>query len=401
MKKERSHNKPINKEFSTPLLSWLEECIFLSGDDFFDHLLAHIEQARFHINLLTYIFRHDALGTRVADALVRAVHRGVRTRLLVDGVGSSYWILSRSALLERQGVEVRVFHPLPLMRIQGHAFSSLKFTPFFKSLSRINQRNHCKFCVMDDKKAWIGGMNVSEFQLESALHELAWRDTAAQVTGYAARELALGFERIWARSSSLSQSRKYLRFFSRSKKIHFDSGLVRINDKRRQRRFLYSELIYRIVGASSSIWITNAYFVPAHSLVQALSKAAHAGIDVRIMVSAKSSPFFMPWVTSAFYASLLRAGVRVYEYQASILHAKTMIIDSWATVGSSNLNHRSLFHDLEADVVLTHKSSLETLKSAFVKDIAASREITFADYRKMSLFMKMAGQILLFFKYWL
>jgi cardiolipin synthase len=70
-------------------------------------------------------------------------------------------------------------------------------------------------------------------------------------------------------------------------------------------------------------------------------------------------------------------------------------------VGSSNLNHRSLFHDLEADVVLTHKSSLETLKSAFVKDIAASREITFADYRKMSLFMKMAGQILLFFKYWL
>jgi cardiolipin synthase A/B len=179
------------------------------------------------------------------------------------------------------------------------------------------------------------------------------------------------------------------------------SGLVRLNNKLALRRKNYRDLLARIAAARERIWITNAYFVPRGGLLRALGAAAKAGVDVRILVPAKSDIIFMPWVAAAFYYGLLKSGVRVFEYQPAVLHAKTMLIDDWMTVGSSNLNSRSMFHDLEADVVLSTCESLRALEAAFERDLGQSKEVILADWLKRPILQRWLGRIALRAKRWL
>jgi cardiolipin synthase len=152
------------------------------------------------------------------------------------------------------------------------------------------------------------------------------------------------------------------------------------------------------VNATEKIWITNAYFVPDGSLVRALRAAAHGGVDVRIMVPRFSDVIFIPWVASAFHLGLLKAGVRVFEYQRSILHAKTVVIDSWGLVGSSNLNHRSLLHDLEVDVVVNTEEARGVLEQHFIEDMGNSVEVTLETWSHRPYIERMLGRLLLFFR---
>jgi cardiolipin synthase len=122
---------------------------------------------------------------------------------------------------------------------------------------------------------------------------------------------------------------------------------------------------------------------------------------VRIIVPRRPDWRFIHLAAAAFFEPLLRAGVRIYEYLPNVLHAKNLQIDDWVIVGSSNLNHRSLLHDLEVDVVITHKDSRESLESQFLKDIEESEEVTSRSLRKRSLLGALAGRLLLLFRYWM
>lgn len=174
---------------------------------------------------------------------------------------------------------------------------------------------------------------------------------------------------------------------------------MRLNVRRAQRRENYLDLLVRIVGARRRILIENAYFVPDGSLLRALRAAAEGGADVRIVVPAVSDIFFIPWVTSAFHVGLLRAGVRIFEYTGGMMHAKTMLIDEWGLVGSSNLNHRSLFHDLEADVVLASEEASRSLEVQFEHDCRASREITLNTWRERPWIERALGRLLLWVRW--
>jgi cardiolipin synthase len=151
----------------------------------------------------------------------------------------------------------------------------------------------------------------------------------------------------------------------------------------------------RILSAREKIWIESAYFVPDGSLVRALGAAAQGGVDVRIVVPATSDVFFLPWVTSAFHVGLLMVGIKIFEYGKGMLHAKTVVIDEWGLVGSSNLNHRSLFHDLEADVAFTDSKALEKLKHQIHRDIDLSREITLNNWFERPWIQRVLGRLLL------
>jgi cardiolipin synthase len=153
--------------------------------------------------------------------------------------------------------------------------------------------------------------------------------------------------------------------------------------------------LVKILGSQRRVWITNAYFVPDASLIRVLGVAAEAGVDVRIVVPAFSDVVFIPWVTSAFHLGLLRAGVRIFEYTGTVLHAKTMLIDDWGLVGSSNLNHRSLLHDLEADVVLASEEATSALAEQFVADCGHSREVTLRNWKSRPLLERIVGRMLL------
>jgi len=236
-------------------------------------------------------------------------------------------------------------------------------------------------------------MNIIEYHCATFVGSKAWRDTGVQVVGKEVSVLEASFSELWERRrGALAAARRVRRTLS-------SGSLVRLNLRRSQRRDNYLDLLVRIVGAQRRIWIESAYFVPDGSLVRALRAAAEAGVDVRVVVPAISDVFFIPWVTSAFHDGLLRAGVRIFEYTESMMHAKTMLIDNWGLVGSSNLNHRSLLHDLEADVVLNNADACSSLEVQFELDCGKSREITLDNWRDRLWPVRILGRLLLWMRW--
>jgi cardiolipin synthase len=151
--------------------------------------------------------------------------------------------------------------------------------------------------------------------------------------------------------------------------------LVRLNVTLPQRRRVFADFIRRLRSAKHRIWITNAYLAPSPTLIRTLTRAARLGVDVRLLVPRESDVFFMPWVATVHYALLFAAGVRIYEYLPRFLHAKSVIIDDWATIGTSNLNHRSLLFDLEVDIALSSHDAIEQLAEQYLRDLHDAEEL--------------------------
>lgn len=376
---------------SSPLPGW-ESCeVFGEGDLFFAAMEGAISHAKRSIDMEMYIFAVDRTGERVFALLAAAVGRGVRVRLLVDGVGSTHFARTFRRKARDAGIEMRVFNELPWERWLRGRGRPRRFS-FSRMTQRLNNRTHRKLCIVDQENAFVGSFNVTDYHLRSLMGKGAWRDTGVMIRGADIAELSASFEEIWV--GRLRRLGRRLRGQQRSY-----SSLVRLNVTRRQRRESYLDLLVRIVGAQRRVWITNAYFVPDGSLLRVLAVVAREGVDVRILVPSFSDVVFMPWITSAFHLGLLKAGVRVFEYQGTVLHAKTMVIDDWGLIGSSNLNHRSLLHDLEADVVVSGEEALRAMEGQFQADLQSAREVTIENWSHRSLIERVIGRILLWFRY--
>jgi cardiolipin synthase len=164
---------------------------------------------------------------------------------------------------------------------------------------------------------------------------------------------------------------------------------------------VYRELLRKIAASRERIWITNGYFLPRPGLLRRLRAAARRGVDVRILLPRTSDVFFMPWASAMYYRSLIRAGIRVFEYLPGVLHAKTLIVDDWMTVGSSNFDYRSFLHNLEVDVVLRSEVARAHLLRQFRKDLRVSREVVYADCARRPLWQQLLGRLCLRFQYWI
>ncbi len=384
-----------------PSKVWQNEELFFRGDAYFSELERGLDRAKTSIDFETYIFEDDVLGKKICAALQRASMRGVAVRLLVDGVGASNWIQTASRSLLESMVEVRVFHPLPWLLLP-HAFWNISvLAKAYGFLVKANRRNHRKVCLIDHAHAFVGSLNVSSCHIESYAQSESWRDTGAHVVGDTVKEFERAFEIAWTESWRITQDWLRPPALFRKRPSVVGSGLVRLNHTRTLRKAGYNRLLDLLLRARKRIWITNAYFVPPGSLLRTLAACAQQGTDVRILVPAKSDVFFMPWVAAAFYYALLKAGVRLYEYLPRVLHAKTILLDQLAFVGSSNLNQRSYKHDLEADVVLRFEHSLQNLEDAFLADLTFAREITIKEWQDKPWWQKLLGRIALLLRYWL
>lgn len=383
-----------------PLACWDEEHVWHDGDVYFAAQIAAIAAARTSVDLETYIYADDALGAEVAEALAAAAARGVTVRLLVDAVGSLAWLRGDAArALAARGVAVRVHHPMPILLDRTLDWHRRGMHSFFIALWRINQRNHRKACIIDGSSAFVGSLNVCGDHLIRIKGATAWRDIGARVAGSPVGELASAFAWIWRQARPIPPSPPRTR--ERPPHPPPPSGLVRLNSNRRQRARLWRDLAARIRHARSRVWMATAYFVPRRILLRSLVRATHTGCDVRLIMSIHSDVAFMPLVAAAILERLNCRGVRVFAYQPRMLHAKSVMIDDWATVGSTNLNHRSALHDLEADVVLTTPASLASLAQGWDDDLAQSREIVPEDWGRVPRWKRLLGRALLFFRYWL
>lgn len=352
---------------------WSEERVLSNGTETIDQFLHLIQRAKESIRFEVYIFHNDTCGDVFIEELAKAARKGVKVRLLLDGFGSWGFPNSYLEALRRGGVEVKFYH------------SSLRL------FGRLNKRNHRKVLIADDKTVVTGSVNVSKCHLSRERGGGGWRDTAVLLEGQPVQLFITAFERSWENANRIAPRP--------APSAPLIPAMFNFSAKLRKLRYLLVlELIYR---AERRVWISNAYFVPDGSLLKALRFASWSGTDVRIIVPKVSDVYVVKLVSSAFYLGLLSAGVRIYEYLPSVLHAKTLVIDNIALVGTTNLNHRSLFHDLEVDVVLKKTSSIESLSKAFESDLENCKEVSIKDWQSRPLFERWMGNLLLFVRYWL
>ncbi len=375
-------------------MKWQEEVVYLLGDEYFDAVEEAINEAKRSVQFQSYIFSYDRIGQRFAALLCQAAKRNIEVRIIVDGIGSLGWIAHFGKEITESGGQTKVFHRLPWdaalskIQIKSEKLSALQL------LGYVNKRAHAKLIIIDGVVAFVGSRNISANHSETLNESKAWLDVSVKVAGNGVEDLSYAFDYLW-----LSRGEKG-RFHIKSllKKRRILSQNIRLNIFWRQRKRNYKELCKMIAQSKDKVWVMCSYFLPNVRLLRALRDASKKGVSIKIIVPAVSDVFFFPWVSCVFYNFLLKYNVEIYEYKKSILHAKVIVIDDLAIVGSSNLNQRSLLHDFEADVVILEPSSIKQISDAFQKAIQDSEQVTSECYVRFSLMQRLFGQFALLFK---
>lgn len=378
------HPNAAQSSNATPLT----EEIFNDAESYFKALHDCVEQAQFQIDMEVYIYESKHLGKNVANALKRAASRGLTVRLLTDGIGINQDFQKVARELTAQGVEVRIHRPLP-WNLEHWRYSVTRKQGLRKwlfLLLAINKRNHRKTIVIDHQHLFMGSVNVSDNHLHADHGGKNWRDTALHVHGTSLKPIEQAFEASWNYSK-----RKVRRIIAQEAE---DSNFL-LNYTGALRRHHDDLLTSKIREAQQHILITNAYFVPENKLLRGLVDAAQRGVRVCIIIPEQSDVFFMPWVSAYFYRVLLSAGAKIYEYTPAMLHAKTIVIDEWCTIGSSNLNHRSFRHDLEVDYIVQTTEAKSQLMDDFASDLSKSTEQTLHHLGKRKAWRIWLGAIIL------
>ena len=391
----------MNRDSSAP--RWDSVKFYFSGDDYFEDVLSEILKARREILVESYIFVFDRCGLQIMDALAAAHSRGVEVKILVDGIGSIENLVKISEFTQTHHIPFRVFHPPPFRQGFARALSwrylGRALSYFF---SRINKRNHRKMFCIDDQHLFVGSANICESHCAQYVGRRAWRDTGVRLEGSELQIARQSFLEIWSRSKRrlLTRVEEILRerLVRRKSKL---GTLVRTNLGFRERRLYLKDLQRRIENANKQIFITNAYFVPPRSILRRLKKMARSGVPVQICLPAQSDVAIVQWASRSIYKVLIQAGIEIYEYLPSMLHAKSMIVDEQGSVGSFNFNHRSIIHDLEIEIVLNNHAQVQQLKAQWNRDLKVSKPITDATIAQWNPFLLLFGRFIYIFRYWL
>ena len=325
-------------------------------------MLELIAGAERWVHFENYIIRGDRTGRRFAEALAERARAGVRVRVLYDALGSigtsgRYWRSLRHA-----GVDVRAFHPLLAPRFLDSIF-----------------RDHRKLVVADGARAMIGGLCIGdEWAGDLARRRRPWRDSMVTVSGPAAAAADRAFGRIWGRAGAPLPPDEL-----EADPPECGPGAVRVVAGTPGRARMYRAVQFLPASARQRLWITDAYLIAPAALYAALLDAARDGVDVRLLVPGTSDLAVLRNFTCVGYRELLHAGVRIFEWQGPMLHAKTFVVDQrWARVGSSNLNVSSLLGNYELDLIAESDEFAAALADQFLRDLASCREIVLQPGRR-------------------
>ncbi|MEK2688302.1 phospholipase D-like domain-containing protein [Bdellovibrio sp. GT3] len=353
--------------------SWSDVKLFHTGDEFFASLTEDIQNAQENITIESYIFDMDKLTDNILHELSHAVKRGVSVKLILDGFGSYTSIPQILKFCQHHGIELRVFHILP------YPSSWLRRMPAFEILGkaswwrRMNRRNHRKIVIIDEKTAYVGSLNFTQIHCEKYVGAKAWRDTGARMQGPAVKQLVTATQITYLRTIY----KGILSWISRRRIPQTPlNSAVQLNTTQKMRKHLYRDILRRISHAKTRVYITTAYFLPKRSLLRVLIRAKERGVDIKLLIPEKSDLPFSQWAAFFLVRFLIEKKIPVFEYQKSILHAKTMVIDDDVYVGSFNLNYRSLFHDLEVIAHFRDSHTLGNMLTQWETDLGHSKNIT-------------------------
>jgi cardiolipin synthase A/B len=325
------------------------------GPEAYGAMLGLIGGARRYLHFENYIIRDDATGWRFAEALADRARAGVSVRVLYDwlgciGTGHKYWRFLRHA-----GCEVRCFNP-----------------PSPLHLVRVLSRDHRKLVVADGSSAVTGGLCIGdEWAGDPGRGIPPWRDTAVLIEGPASQALDFAFARIWQRAGPPLPAGEEAADIPA-----MGDAAVRVVEGVPGRERAYRVLEYLAAGCRRRLWIVDAYLVPPPRLFEVMALAEKDGVDIRLLVPGASDLPVVRNLTRLGYRDMLRHGMRIFEWEGPMIHAKTMVADGrWARVGTSNINLSSLAGNYELDVVIEDQQLARSMEQQFRRDIAASVEV--------------------------
>ncbi len=345
---------------------------FLTSAEAWDAMYNDCETAKISIELEQYILENDILGQKFMELFIRKALSGVKVIVICDRFGSLR--LYKSPLvreLREAGGYFYFYNPLSFWRI---------LTPW-----RWFPRIHTKTLLIDSDVVYTGGVCIAE-------RMRGWRDTQIRLTGPIISDVREAFDVI--------EKRYFFRnfFIYRQEKISGNFYYLQ-NWPLAAAYDIYNELVNRIRQAQKYIYITTLFFLPNKQFFDILKLASKCGVEVKIIVPERSDLLLADWVCISYIPKLLKSGIRIFHYQKSVIHCKTMVIDDkWATVGSTNMDVVSFFYNREANVITTNEVAISELREQFNNDLEDCVEVTWEHWKSIPLWKKTIGFMARIFK---
>lgn len=355
---------------ATPIYPWREGNTFelmMDGDRFFPRMLQAMAQAVCSIDIELYLVESGNSTQKVMDILLQAVARGVRVRCRFDSLGSRELQESDRQRLLQGGVDLRFYNPLNLLGGRSNL-----------------HRDHRKLVIVDGGVVFIGGAGFTDaFCIPGTEGRCLWHEQMLEVQGPVVADWVAIFERQWQVTE-----RRGGRQPARLRRVRLpphppgSDGLARVSlTDGRTHRELVQALLANIARAKRQVWLATPYFAPTWRIRRALARAARRGVDVRLLLCGEVTDHPpVRYAGQRYYRRLLAAGVRIFEYQPRFLHLKTVLVDDWVSLGSSNFDHWTLHWNLEANQNIVDSRLTLVVEQSFTADFAESREWTLNDW---------------------
>jgi cardiolipin synthase len=350
-----------------PFLGGNQVEVYFEGRTAFAAMREAALAAKSEILLESYIFKDDATGRLFLEGAKAAAARGLKVRVLADAMGSYSTRAGFWREMESHGIETHLFHPV---------FKQLWYQPF---------RDHRKILVVDRGVAFTGGMNIGEeYGSPRPRPGQLWRDTHVRVAGPAAWEMAVVFSEGWQHAGGEPFAIEPLP----ANAAEGPGSRILVLDSRPNRGQAESAAVLAAIAAACKerLWITNAYFAPGRRAVRILEETAARGVDVRLLLPGQTDVPIVRRAAHGYYGALLECGARIFEYEAAILHAKSLVADGLVSVvGSTNLDFRSFLFNAECDLLILCPEVGATMERTFRADLEKSTEIRRAEWRRRPL----------------
>lgn len=357
--------------------------IFKNGQEKFDDLFKELKKAKRTIDIIYFIFNpKDEIGNEFISILTKKAREGVRVRLVYDRFGNYKNRLKYFKKLINAGGEVIPYMP-----------------SFFRSITQINYRMHRKICIIDEKVAYTGGINVGDNYLGKNKKISPWRDTTIKIKGPSVSAIKLRFmaDYIFLKfNKDKKENRKIAtkEQYKVLKENHGDTGVQIISSgPDSDREYIKDGYIKMINLAKKYVYIQTPYFIPDESFLNAIKLAVLSGIDIRIMIPKIPDKKYIYYITLSYIESLLKLGVKVYMY-SGFIHSKMIVIDDKvATIGSTNVDIRSFRLNYELNAFLYGENTAQKCEKIFKEDINNSTKLCYDKFRERKIYVKICENI--------
>lgn len=340
------------------------------GPPAFDAMLAAIRDAKHHVHLEFFIFHGDELGCRVLEELTIKAKQGVEVRLLYDAMGSGR-------------LPARCLKPL--LRAGGKSSVFLPLNPLRRRL-QINMRNHRKILVVDGNVGFVGGLNVGDEYLGKVPRFGYWRDTHLRLEGPVVGDLQRVFSQDWdfAASERIEDQEGSSKHYFQPREVDgpFPVQIIESgpdHDLKGIREIYFAA----ILQAQKRLWIASPYFVPDAGMLDALRLAAFKGVDVRFLGQDRPDKWIPLLAARYYWDDVMQAGVKIYQYAKGMMHSKVFLVDGqWASVGTANLDNRSLYLNFEVNCLIYAPEAVAQLEESFLRDLSQSIRVDRAAFAR-------------------